>query len=503
MDLFTHQQDAVKWMVQQEQVPDEYGIQGGLLCDEMGLGKTRTCLATIRAVPVMTIVVCPVSLVKQWEQEAVTFLKQPVCTIVRASEAISCLTASHRHQLVIISHTCLTKLHDMHMMYQYAFGRLIIDEAHKAKSMSSALWKSVTQIKATRRWIVTGTPIVTTTIPARSATTTQHVSKDLRSYLRILRPDISSQSIRLIEQCPKIWHRFLMRRKKDIFQLPPIRTEVIEETLTYQEEHIYNAVYGQGVRIIEETQKTQKTQKTQTTQAQCQVEDDLLKCLEEIATRDADDLGGSADSDTDSTTFTRSLLLPIMMELRRICATSLSKMDQFEHDIRQQAQPYSRSLVFCSFIDEITMTSERAQRHVDVVMEFHGKVSLSDRQEMIDVFMQTKDPRSMCLIIQISCGGCGLNIQAATHVFLMSPSWSAAVEDQAIARAHRVNTRHCVFVKKYIMRGTLETYMHTRTNQKRKTASVLLQEPRSYDAASECVMWKEGHKLFEDEQPCI
>ena len=486
--LYKYQKDAVIWMQKREDSPDRFGIRGGMLCDDMGLGKTRTCLSLIRLHPVQTLIVCPLSLVHQWQREAQTVLS---CQI---NAAVTPTDIDMFARVIIISHTCLISLHDGHAIFVRKLGRLILDEAHKAKSSTSALNMKMRCIHASRRWLVTGTPIVTTKIPARQARSLTHKSTDLRSYLKILSGQITLRVCREIEQSPELRASMMMRRNKDIFDLPPVHVEIQEETfLSNEEQRTYDGLYQAGEQIVDSIQSKNSDEES--------VGSSLMEYLEEIsadATDTLEDILRSESSsandkpeDGDGGSHARALL-SVLTSLRKYCATAPSKMEAFEHDVKQLAYGSSRSLVFCSFRDEIDAVSRRAQEHLDIVMEFHGGTPVEERTSMISLFT-SKDPRSMCLVIQIECGGCGLNLQTATHVFLMSPSWSASTEDQAIARAHRITTQHHVFVKKYIMANTLESFIHTRANQKRMTASVMLNERPQHQHNT----WDVDMKLFE------
>jgi YD repeat-containing protein len=72
----------------------------------------------------------------------------------------------------------------------------------------------------------------------------------------------------------------------------------------------------------------------------------------------------------------------------------------------------------------------------------------------------------------------GLNLQKASRVYITSPSWSAAMEMQAISRACRINTQHLVTVTRFVMGHSIEEFMCKRQDSKLETASQLLQDER-------------------------
>ena len=116
-----YQTHGVNWLAKREMAQ---GVRGGMLCDEMGLGKTVQLLATI-VHPLTpkgpTLVVCPSSLVGQWQSEIDTFiLGDPNIKIISYSQMIS-------------------------DKFMYIFGtqwtRVIFDEAHEMRNKKSIRWK--------------------------------------------------------------------------------------------------------------------------------------------------------------------------------------------------------------------------------------------------------------------------------------------------------------------------------------------------------------------------
>lgn len=170
-------------------------------------------------------------------------------------------------------------------------------------------------------------------------------------------------------------------------------------------------------------------------------------------------------------------ILHTIMKLRILCALSDTKMEDLA-DLVYSLHTGCRILIFCHFIAEIEKVEHTILPMMDVVMKFTGKVKDADRREMIDTFM-TPSAQKMALVIQIDCGGVGLNLQIATHVCIMSPSWSAAAEAQAISRAHRMNTPHTVHVHRFLCQDTIEEFIHTRNQDKTETSETLLQDPET------------------------
>jgi SNF2 family DNA or RNA helicase len=86
------------------------------------------------------------------------------------------------------------------------------------------------------------------------------------------------------------------------------------------------------------------------------------------------------------------------------------------------------------------------------VFRIDGSVEKDERHRRIELFSAA--PSNSVLIIQIKCGGVGLNIQCATRVYIMAPSWNPSTELQAIGRCHRSGQTKEVFVKKFVYKDT-------------------------------------------------
>ena len=85
---------------------------------------------------------------------------------------------------------------------------------------------------------------------------------------------------------------------------------------------------------------------------------------------------------------------------------------------------------------------------------FSGRVSARNKQALCDEF-QSVDGHAL-LLLQIQAGGQGLNLQKASAVVLMEPQGKPTVEDQAIARAHRMGQTNRVIVHRLLARDTCD-----------------------------------------------
>ena len=87
-----------------------------------------------------------------------------------------------------------------------------------------------------------------------------------------------------------------------------------------------------------------------------------------------------------------------------------------------------------------------------------GDMALSERRTVLNQFKT--DPEIKVILLSLKAGGEGLNLQEASHVFLLEPWWNPAVELQAIHRAYRIGQKREVHATRFITKGTIEERMH-------------------------------------------
>jgi SNF2 family DNA or RNA helicase len=132
-------------------------------------------------------------------------------------------------------------------------------------------------------------------------------------------------------------------------------------------------------------------------------------------------------------------------------------------------------LIFSTFTDSIDMLMGHVSRAFgnDSVAFIDGRVTPSDRQELVDTFNSAKGFRA--LIINPKAGGTGLNITGANHVIHFNRQWNPAVEAQANARSYRRKQEKTVFVHRFYYLGTVEEVMHERLRSKLDLADAALE----------------------------
>jgi SNF2 family DNA or RNA helicase len=129
-----------------------------------------------------------------------------------------------------------------------------------------------------------------------------------------------------------------------------------------------------------------------------------------------------------------------------------------------------RALVFCDWIAQIDAMAHALRAAGIATLQYHGGMDADARAAALRTFEADDGGRSLALLLQIQCGGTGLNLQAATRVYLLSPQWNPCVEAQALGRAHRMGQTRPVVAQRLVMRGTVDE--HFLAMQRRKLAII-------------------------------
>ena len=198
--LMPHQQHALAWLMwREEQKP-----AGGVLADDMGLGKTLTMISLIIATiakkkskgmiddesdeewadyktPLRhkggTLVVCPASLLSQWESEINNRCKRGMLSVLvyHGTNRENVPKRLAKYDVVITTYNILTReFKARSMVYKIHWERVTLDEAHIVRNHKSQASEAVCGLIASKRWALTGTPI-------------QNKELDLYSILKFLK----------------------------------------------------------------------------------------------------------------------------------------------------------------------------------------------------------------------------------------------------------------------------------------------------------------------------
>lgn len=429
--LRPYQKEGVYWLRFLEN-----GGFGGLLADEMGLGKTLQTLAWIslqrvnrEASGLPALIVCPTSLVENWNREAEKFVPRLKRLVVSGTKRHEVFSEIGQSDLVITSYALLRR--DIEMYVGQMFSVAVLDEAQHIKNRTTQNALAAKQIRSINKLVLSGTPV-------------ENSVADLWSIMDFLMPGYLGDydRFRLTYEQPigeggqlgadaqnklrRKLNPFLLRRlKKDVAKdLPDKIRKVSYCRLSPDQERVYNTLLAQSKKNI----------------------GDLVK-----------EKGFNA---------ARLQILAILMKLRQVCChlallknyklqpeeKPSAKMEQFFEILDEAMDGGSRVLVFSQFTSMLALIREALEERGLRYSYLDG--STTNRFGACEEFNQNKD--IPVFLISLKAGGTGLNLTGADTVVHFDPWWNPAVEDQATDRAHRIGQKKKVYAIKLIAEHTVE-----------------------------------------------
>jgi SNF2 family DNA or RNA helicase len=423
----------------------EFGL-GGILADDMGLGKTVQALALLRTYrsPSKTtgrpyLVVAPRSLVYNWIEEASRFTPSLRVIEYGGPEREALQSKLDNYDLVVTTYGTLRR--DIGYLASVDFDTVILDEAQAIKNPDSQTAKASRLLHAQHRLALTGTPIE------------NHLG-ELGSIFEFLNPGLlgrlpaldvlasgreaSKDELALVA---KGIRPFILRRTKGevLADLPEKTEQVLHVGLRPEQRELYNQLRA-GYRE---------------------------SLLEHVESRG---LGGATMQ-----------VLEALLRLRQVaCHPGLvnpdwipagsAKLDALFEQITEVLDEGHKAIVFSQFTKLLAFVRERLDAQGTNYAYLDGQTR--DRAEAVEQF-QT-DPACNLFLISLKAGGVGLNLTAASYVFLLDPWWNPAVEAQAIDRAHRIGQKQPVFAYRLIAQDTVEERMLQLQASKRQLADAIL-----------------------------
>ncbi|MFD8348943.1 DEAD/DEAH box helicase [Streptomyces coelicoflavus] len=421
---------------------------GGCLADDMGLGKTVTVIALHleRARTEPTLVVCPASLLGNWQREIERFAPGvPVRRFHGPDRTLDDLTGGFVLTTYGTMRSAATTLAGQ------PWGMVVADEAQHVKNPYSATAKALRTIPSSARVALTGTPVENnlSELWALLDWTTPGLLGPLKSFRsRHARAVENGEDDQAVERLARLIRPFLLRRRKSdpgiVPELPP-KTETDHPVpLTREQAALYEAVVRESMLAIEEAEGMGRRGLVLK----------LLTSLKQICDHPAlflkeEHPPGGADRMT-----ARSGKLALLDEL---LDTVLAEDGS--------------ALVFTQYVGMARLiTSHLATRAVPVDL-LHGGTPVPERERMVDRFQSGATP---VLVLSLKAAGTGLNLTRAGHVVHFDRWWNPAVEEQATDRAYRIGQTQPVQVHRLITEGTVEDRIAEMLQSKRALADAIL-----------------------------
>lgn len=436
--LRPYQQRGLRWLYE---VCARAG--GGCLADDMGLGKTVQILALHSLRRGSTLVVCPTSLLANWQRETERFL--PGVSVVRHHgpnrdvEALIIDETPECGRIVLTTYGVVRS--DAEALAELDWDLVIADEAQFAKNPRSRTAKALRQLPSTARISLSGTPvenrlselwsILDWSVPGLLPP----LEEFKRSYAVPIERDGDPAATRRLHQL--ITPFLLRRRKSDPGIAPelPAKTERnVIVPLTEEQISLYQATTTETLADIKDNDGITRHGLVLK----------LLTALKQITNHPAHYLGERSP-------------LPGR-------SGKLTALDEIIDAAADEDEPI---LVFTQYVAMGELLCQHLDSRGVGVGFLHGSQNIAARTELVDRFQRGELP---VLILSLRAGGTGLNLTAANHVVHYDRWWNPAVEDQATDRAHRIGQTGQVTVHRLITEGTVEDRVAELLEQKRALA---------------------------------
>ncbi len=388
---------------------------GACLADDMGLGKTLQTIAFLQSVyhaVDRVLIVCPVTIILNWEKEFKRFSDMEVFIYHGENR-----TLPEDTKILITSYGIMKREIETTFSRQH-FDIFVLDEVQHLKNIQSQGASAARKVNARYRVCLTGTPI----------------ENDLAEFYNILDlslPGIwgdlqfvrttSSKKSRMLAK--KTARPFILRRSKNqiLTELPPKVENNVFLHLEKTERENYLHTLAQVRTSIDQLP---------TQYRYGEILKGLLRLRQKCLWQQQASHAAFPEAGIDSTKikFLLETLEPIVEE-------------------GHQAIVFSQFTTYLDFIQKILQGKHWKLARID------GTQTMKHRQREVDRFQAGK---SRIFLISLKAGGVGLNLTAASYVFIMDPWWNPAVENQAIDRAHRIGQQNPLTVYRPIIKGSVE-----------------------------------------------
>ncbi|HWQ04628.1 MAG TPA: DEAD/DEAH box helicase [Longilinea sp.] len=461
---------------------------GAVLADDMGLGKTVQALSllayekeSLGKLPGPVLLVCPTSVVTNWERETKRFTPGLKVLVHQGPERLrnsEFKNAAGAADLVVTSYALLRM--DAELIQSLHWYGAILDEAQNIKNPAAKQTQAARKLDATFRFALTGTPV-------------ENRLSELWSIMQFLNPGFlgGQEAFRrefsvpierfgdpdATERLRHLVSPFILRRLKSdprVIQDLPEKIEMKDYCgLTEEQATLYEAVVKDTLKKVAESDGIERRGQVLTMLMQLkQVCNHPAQYLHQISPPRVvlPEIGSAEEGEfpLDHTT------IPIQSGDGREIVRRSGKLVRLGELLEEIIAAGDHALIFTQFAEMGKLLAEVLPQMIgSPVLFLHGGTPPKVRDQMVRRF-QEDEIAPKVFILSLKAGGTGLNLTRATHVFHFDRWWNPAVEDQATDRTYRIGQVHNVQVHKFITTGTLEERIDEMIESKKGLADAII-----------------------------
>ncbi|CAD7086283.1 unnamed protein product [Hermetia illucens] len=483
--LRAHQREGVKFMY--DCVTGAKGdFQGCIMADEMGLGKTLQCVTLVWTLlrqspeckPTISkaIIVCPSSLVKNWQNEFNKWLHGRVnCLVIENSnkeETIQKLKQYILDKSVRSGTPILVTSYESFRIYSEILnssevGIVICDEGHRLKNSDNQTYQALMGLQTKRRVLLSGTPI-------------QNDLTEYYSLINFVNPDMlgppgefrrqyenpiargqnadssdkeREKAVACIQQLTSIVNKCLIRRTNQILtKYLPVKFEmIICVKMTELQKDMYKKIVNSDSIQRNISKGSEDGKMSLTALADIST---LKKLCNHPSLVETKEISSYGRSDLSPELSGKVMLLDFM--LAAIKANSDDKV-----------------VLVSNYTQTLDYFQKLCEKRKYSYVRLDGTMTIKKRSKIVSEF---NDPNSKHFIFMLSskAGGCGLNLIGANRLFMFDPDWNPANDDQAMARVWRDGQKKPCFIYRLLATGSIEEKIFQRQTHKKSLSSKIV-----------------------------
>lgn len=438
--LRDYQKEGVQWLSMMR----DSGFNG-ILADDMGLGKTLQVIALLdsKVSGKTSIVICPASLIYNWEDEIHRFSKTLKCKCIcgNAKQRAQEIASYSQYDVLLTSYDYIRR--DIELYEAMTFYYVILDEAQYIKNQKTRNALCVKKLKAEHKLALTGTPI-------------ENSLAELWSIFDFLMPDylfnyhyfqahyeseiVKNHNEEVQQKLKKLVAPFVLRRnKKEVLRELPDKIEqnyIID--FSEEENKLYVAHLAQVNRELSQMVNMQSTDKIT-----------ILAMLTKL----------------------RQLCCEPRLVFENIHEPS-SKLKACIHLIQTLKENKQKVLLFSSFTSMLELIADELYKEGISYYILTGATNKEERRELVERF---QNDSTTVFLISLKAGGTGLNLTSAEAVIHYDPWWNQSAQNQATDRAYRIGQRKKVQVFKLVMKNSIEEKIQKLQLMKKELADMFVE----------------------------
>ncbi|HEY5461871.1 MAG TPA: SNF2-related protein [Hanamia sp.] len=428
---------------------------GGILADDMGLGKTVQALSMLKHYfeeegGVKALVVCPTTLIYNWENEIQKFIPSLTRRIHHGNLRARRKEDFGDENIIITTYGTLRS--DIQMLMKIYFDYVILDESQAIKNPSSKVTKAACLLKARNRICMSGTPLQNNTFDIYAQM--NFLNHGLLGSVEFFRNEFSTPIDKFGDQ--------------------------------EQKDHLKKLIYPFILRRTKEQVAKDLPEKTETILF-CEMEDRQRKVYEAYRNDYRSKILGVIDEQ--GVNKSQLTILQGLMKLRQICDSPAIlnedekypndsiKLEELTREITENIGEH-KALIFSQFLGMLSLIKQKLVENNIEFEYFDGSTPPSERESAIQNFQTNENCR--VFLISLKAGGVGLNLTAADYVYIVDPWWNPAVEQQAIDRTHRIGQTKNIFAYRMICKDTIEDKILQLQERKRILAKELVSDDQTF-----------------------